>query len=62
MHNLSYSFETVPIFGHVLKMCIYFGYNPQIIFLTFYAQVELSSFLDVYYYQDMNVLRIKFSD
>ena len=30
-------------FGHGLKICMWFGYNPQIIFVTF-SQVELSYF------------------
>ena len=47
-------------FGRGLRMCICFGYNPQII-VTFFKN-ELSCFLGLYYYQDMHVLRIKFSD
>ena len=49
--------------GHGLKMCICFGYNPQIIFVIF-SQIEFSRILGVYqnYYQGMNVLRIKFSE
>ena len=63
--NFSYSFALIPLklyrcSGHGLKMCILFGYNPQIILL--FLQIEFSRFLGVYYYQDMNVLRIKFSD
>ena len=47
--------------GHGLKMCICFGYNPQIIFHNFFSQIEFSRFLGVYYYQDMNMLRIRFN-
>ena len=46
-------------FGSGLKICICFGYNPQI-FFTFNPQIDFSSFLGVYYYQYMNFLRIKF--
>ena len=49
-------------FSHGIKMCICFGYNPQIIFVTFFSQIEFICFLAVNYYQDMNVLRIKFSE
>ena len=66
MRNSSYSFTPILFklyrcFGNGLKMCICFGYNPQIFFATF-SQIEFSRFLGVYYYQDMNVLRIKFSE
>ena len=47
-HNFSYSY--IPIlwklylcFGHGLRICMWFGYNPQIIFVTF-LHVELSRF------------------
>ena len=38
--NYSYSFMPIPLtlyrcVGHGLKMCILFGYNPQIFFVTF---------------------------
>ena len=36
-------------FGHGLKMCMLFGYSPQIIFVPF-LQVE-QSFFRRYYYQ-----------
>ena len=47
MHN-SCSFMPIHLklckcFGHGLKMCMWFEYNPQIIFVTF-PQVELSNF------------------
>ena len=32
---------------HGLKMCISFGYNPQIIFCHFSLQVELNHFPDI---------------
>ena len=46
--NSSYSFIPILLklhwcFGHGLKICMWFGYNPQIIFVTF-LQVELSRF------------------
>ena len=51
--NVSYSF--VPILsehhwcsGHGLKICMWFGYNPQIFFVIF-LQVELSHFSDIIY-------------
>ena len=33
--------------GHGLKICMWFGYNPQIIFITF-LQVELSHFSGIF--------------
>ena len=44
-------------FSYGLKMCICFGYNRQIFFHTFSFKLSLA----VYYYQELNVLRIKFS-
>ena len=51
--NPSYSF--IPIlsklhwcFGHGLKICLWFGYNPKIIFATF-LQVELSHISSIIY-------------
>ena len=38
------SFETC--FGHGLKMCMWFGYNPQISFVTFFQTLLLSTSLD----------------
>ena len=35
-------------FGHCLKICMWFGYNPQII-LSLFSQVELSHFSDIIY-------------
>ena len=29
------SFGTVQVFGHGLKMCVWFGYNTQVIFVIF---------------------------
>ena len=37
------SFESLQVLGHDMKMCIMFGYNPQIIFVTF-SQNKLSHF------------------
>ena len=31
------SFVTSLMFGHGLRICLWFGYNPQIIFVTFFA-------------------------
>ena len=33
--------------GHGLKMCIWLGYNHQIIFLSFFPQVERSHFSSI---------------
>ena len=48
MRNSSYSF--IPILlklyrcvDHALKISMWFGYNPQLIFITF-SQIELSHF------------------
>ena len=49
------------MFGHSLKLFIRFGYTSEIIFAIF-LQIDFSHFLGVYYYQDKNVLRIKFLD
>ena len=68
MRSSSYSFMQISLklyrcFGHGLKMCICFGYNYQIILLLhFFSQIDFSRFLGVYYYQDVNVVMIKFSD
>ena len=45
-NSFSYSFMPIPLklymrLVHGLKMCVSFGYNPQIIFVTV-SQVELS--------------------
>ena len=47
--NSSYSF--IPIlsklywcFGHGLKICMWFGYNPQIIFCYFFCKLNLAIF------------------
>ena len=52
--NSSYSF--IPIlskldwcFGHGEKICLWFGYYPQIIFCYFFLQVELSHFSGIIY-------------
>ena len=58
----AYCIDTLQMFSHGLKMCICFGYNPQIFFKYFFSQIECIGFLAIYYYQDMNVLGIKFSD
>ena len=34
---------------HALKICMWFGYNPQINFCHFFLQFELSHFLDIFY-------------
>ena len=31
-------------YGHGLKICMWFGYNSWIIFLSFFSQFELSHF------------------
>ena len=51
--NSSYSFIPILLklhwcFGYGLKICMWFGYNPQIIFVT-YSQVELSHFFRIFY-------------
>ena len=51
--NSSYSFILILsklhwCFGHCLKICVWFGYNPQIFFVTF-LQVELSHFSGIIY-------------
>ena len=48
MCNSSYSFMLILLklhrcFGQCLKTCMWFGYNPQIIFVTF-SQFELGLF------------------
>ena len=52
--NASYSL--IPILskhhwclGYGLKICMWFGYNPQIIFCHFFLQVELSHFSGIIY-------------
>ena len=50
MRNSSYSFIPIILklykcFGHGMKKCIYFGYNPQIIFLLLsFSQIDFSRF------------------
>ena len=51
--NSSYSFIPIILklhwcFGHGLKTCMWFGYNPQIIFVTF-SQVEHSHISSIIY-------------
>ena len=53
VHNFSYSF--IPIFmklyrclDHALKMCVWFGYNPQINFETFFRNLNLVLFQTFY--------------
>ena len=41
-------FEASLVFGHGLKICMWFGYNPQIIFVAF-LQVGLSHFSGIIY-------------
>ena len=36
-------------FGHGLKICMQFGYNPQSFFLLLFSQVELSHFSGIIY-------------
>ena len=38
------SFETSLVFGHDLKICMWFGYNPQIIFCHFFCKLNLAIF------------------
>ena len=47
----NFSYSLIPILlklyrccDHALKICILFGYNPQIILLPFFSQFELSHF------------------
>ena len=45
MHNSSYSFMLILLklhrcFGHGLKSCMWFGYNPQIIFCHFFCNLN----------------------
>ena len=49
VRNSSYSFMPIHLklytcYGHGLKICMWFGYNPWIIFLSFFSQFELSHF------------------
>ena len=50
--NSSYSFMPIHLklyacYGHGLKICMWFGYNPWIIFLSFFSQFELSHFFGI---------------
>ena len=52
-HNSYYSFIPILLklhwcFGHVLKICMWFRYNPQIC-LSLFSQVELSHFWGIIY-------------
>ena len=38
------SFEIHWYFGHGLKICMWFGYNPQIFFVTFFRKLNLDIF------------------
>ena len=56
------SFETFQVFRSWSEdVHIVWIYSSDY-FLLLFSQIEFSRFLGVYYYQDMNVLRIKFSD
>ena len=49
VRNSSYSFMPIHLkpymcYGHGLKICVWFGYNPWIIFLSFFSRFELSHF------------------
>ena len=49
VRNFSYSFMPIHLklymcYGHGLKMCMWFGYNPWIIFCHFFSQFEFSHF------------------
>ena len=49
VHNFSYSFMPIDLklyvcYGHGLKICMWFGYSPWIIFLSFFSQFELRHF------------------
>ena len=53
MRNSSYSFISILLklhrcFVHGLKICMWFGYNPQIIFFSLFPQVELSHFSGIF--------------
>ena len=49
VRNSSYSFMQIALklymcYGHGLKICMWFGYNPWIIFLSFFSQFEVSHY------------------
>ena len=49
VRNSSYSFMAITLklymcYGHGLKICMWFEYNPRIIFLLFFSQFELGPF------------------
>ena len=49
VRNSSYSFMPIHLkrymcYGHGLKICMWFGYNPWVIFCHFFLQFELSHF------------------
>ena len=53
MRNFSYSFIWILLklyrcCDHALKICMWFGYNPQIFLLHFFAQFELSHFSGIF--------------
>ena len=50
VRNSSYSFMPIHLklymyYGHGLKICMWFVYNPWIIFCHFFSQFELSHFI-----------------
>ena len=49
VRNSSYSFMPIPLklhrcFDHCLKICMWFGYNPEIIFYYFFRKLNLAIF------------------
>ena len=43
-------------FGHGLKVCMWFGYNPQVMFCDFFSKVERSHFMGIIYNKVNGVL------
>ena len=41
--------DSLETFGHGLKICMWFDYNPQIIFCYLFLQVELSRISSIIY-------------
>ena len=60
MRNSSYSFKSILLklircFGHGLKICMCFEYNPQITFYHFFLKLNLAIFLAFYYQSEWMV-------
>ena len=63
MRISSYSFILILLklhrcFGHGLKICMWFGYNPQIIFYHFFCYFNLGIFLAFLLAGDINSLNL----